>query len=174
MLFIDFSSAFNTIIPQQLIHKLVQLGLNTSLSSIRIVLLGETGVEKSACGKTILGQKEFGSEKRQTVVTTECSEAHTTVSGRSVSVVDTPGFFDTQMSPEELMTEIARSVYLSSPGPHAFLIVFRVDRFTEQEQQIPQMIEMMFVRRGMETISHCSGVMEAQVALAVEPSTRKF
>ncbi len=31
MLFIDFSSAFNTIIPQQLIQKLVQLGLNTSL-----------------------------------------------------------------------------------------------------------------------------------------------
>uniref|UniRef100_A0A9J8BX17 Reverse transcriptase domain-containing protein n=1 Tax=Cyprinus carpio carpio TaxID=630221 RepID=A0A9J8BX17_CYPCA len=31
MLFIDFSSAFNTIIPQQLIHKLVELGLNTSL-----------------------------------------------------------------------------------------------------------------------------------------------
>ncbi len=31
LLFIDFSSAFNTIIPQQLIHKLVQLGLNMSL-----------------------------------------------------------------------------------------------------------------------------------------------
>ncbi|KAL0194797.1 hypothetical protein M9458_008369, partial [Cirrhinus mrigala] len=31
MLFIDFSSAFNTIIPQQLAQKLVQLGLNTSL-----------------------------------------------------------------------------------------------------------------------------------------------
>ena len=31
MLFIDFSSAFNTIIPQQLIHKLDQLGVNTSL-----------------------------------------------------------------------------------------------------------------------------------------------
>ncbi len=31
LLVIDFSSAFNTIIPQQLIHKLVQLGLNTSL-----------------------------------------------------------------------------------------------------------------------------------------------
>ncbi|KAL0148752.1 hypothetical protein M9458_055930 [Cirrhinus mrigala] len=31
MLFIDFSSAFNTIIPQQLIHKQNLLGLNTSL-----------------------------------------------------------------------------------------------------------------------------------------------
>ncbi len=31
MLFIDISSAFNTIIPQQLTHKLAQLGLNTSL-----------------------------------------------------------------------------------------------------------------------------------------------
>jgi len=77
--------------------------------------------------------------------TSECSEKHATVSGRSVSVVDTPGFFDTKMKPEESMTEIARSVYLSSPGPHAFLIVFAVNnRFTEQEQQIPQQIEMMF------------------------------
>ncbi len=31
MLFIDFSSAFNTIIPQQLINKLNLLGLNASL-----------------------------------------------------------------------------------------------------------------------------------------------
>ncbi|KAK3564752.1 hypothetical protein QTP86_024965, partial [Hemibagrus guttatus] len=31
MLFIDFSSAFNTIIPQHLIDKLSPLGLNTSL-----------------------------------------------------------------------------------------------------------------------------------------------
>ncbi len=33
LLFIDFSSAFNTIIPQQLIHKLVQLGLQESALS---------------------------------------------------------------------------------------------------------------------------------------------
>ena len=31
MLFIDFSSAFNTIIPQQLIQKLDRLGMNTTL-----------------------------------------------------------------------------------------------------------------------------------------------
>ncbi len=41
MLFIDFSSAFNTIIPQQLINKLNLLGLNNSLCNwIRDFLTG--------------------------------------------------------------------------------------------------------------------------------------
>ncbi|XP_073703293.1 GTPase IMAP family member 8-like [Garra rufa] len=113
--------------------------------SRRIVFLGKSGLGKSAAGNIILEQEAFESSLSTNSVTSRCLERQATISGRSVSVIDTPGFFDTSLEPEELMIEIARSVYLSSPGPHAFLIFFRVnDRFTEQEQQIPQMIEMLF------------------------------
>ncbi len=44
MLFIDFSSAFNTIMPQQLINKLNLLGLNNSLNWILDFLTGRQSV----------------------------------------------------------------------------------------------------------------------------------
>uniref|UniRef100_A0A9J7XX46 AIG1-type G domain-containing protein n=1 Tax=Cyprinus carpio carpio TaxID=630221 RepID=A0A9J7XX46_CYPCA len=122
---------------------------------LNLILLGTSRAGKSASGNTILGRNAFVTNESPLSVTCQCSVNHATVSGRSVTVVDTPGFFDTPdevNTDEQVKKEIARSVYLSSPGPHAFLIVLRAnDRFTEHEQQIPQQSEIMF---GQEVLKY--------------------
>ncbi|KAK3539910.1 hypothetical protein QTP70_019555 [Hemibagrus guttatus] len=59
MLFIDFSSAFNTIIPQHLIEKLSLLGLNTSLcnwsSATSVTMKSSNHIVKFANDTTVVG-----------------------------------------------------------------------------------------------------------------------
>lgn len=50
-------------------------------------------------------------------------------------IVDTPGIFDTAISNEHTQEEIFRSVALTSPGPHAFVLVLNVARYTDEEHK---------------------------------------
>ncbi|RXN10862.1 GTPase IMAP family member 8-like protein [Labeo rohita] len=69
---------------------------------------------------------------------------------RPVSVVDTPKF--TYFNTKESLTDIGRSVSLSSPGPHAFLIVFALNmKCTGLRQLIPDYIEELF---GQEVLNY--------------------
>lgn len=78
-------------------------------------------------------------------VTKTCRRAEGDLYDRMVSVIDTPGIFDTSRTDNELKEEIGKCIALSVPGPHVFLLVLRLDsRFTDEEKSAVEWITRNF------------------------------
>ncbi|XP_066526953.1 interferon-induced very large GTPase 1-like [Hoplias malabaricus] len=124
---------------ESVMHVLLKLRRKKDL---RVVLLGNVGSGKSAAGNTLLGSSVFLSKLSASPVTLQCEAHIKTLGDRLIMVVDTPG-----LTPKVDWNTVKKCLHFSAPGPHIFLLVIPLGRFTQEEIETMEKAVKMFGKK---------------------------
>ncbi|XP_054459007.1 uncharacterized protein LOC129094773 [Anoplopoma fimbria] len=106
-------------------------GNSKELPELTVVMLGQKTFGKSATGNNLLRKEVFATCENES-----CQVVVGEAAGRTVTVIDTPGWLmDPSCCTEERDKEIVRGLSLSPSGVHAVLLVVPLDlRFREAQR----------------------------------------
>eukprot|EP00854_Cymbomonas_tetramitiformis_P010066 gene10066-11910_t len=130
---------------------------------LAVVIVGKTGNGKSATANSLLGERLFESSLGGSSVTAKCQSHEVQYEEKNITVIDTPGMFDTTRNEEEVEKEIEQCIELASAGISAILVVINpMTRFTQEEASSIMGLEKVFGKRLMDhmgiVFTHGDGV----------------
>ncbi|XP_055366823.1 GTPase IMAP family member 9-like [Betta splendens] len=109
-------------------------------TDLGIVLIGKVGAGKTAVMNSIL---RCSQKNEETTSNTKMCQ-NVCINGQNVVIVDTPGLCDAEKTDDEVIDEIRKALPLAHPGPHVFLIVLDLQRFTQECQEMVETIWKSF------------------------------
>ncbi|XP_017289116.1 GTPase IMAP family member 8 isoform X2 [Kryptolebias marmoratus] len=119
---------------------------------LRLILLGPSGGGRTSLANTLLGNNETRASMEPLSQSIRRSKV---LDGRELTIVDTPDILGSVLGNNSRAREALRSLQLTNPGPHAFLLVIRAPGSKIQfNQDITQAIRATLELFGEEVMGH--------------------
>ncbi|KAL0198971.1 hypothetical protein M9458_007511, partial [Cirrhinus mrigala] len=103
----------------------------SDVTPLRIVLLGKSISENSRVGNFILGRAAFDSEAPPGII----ERLRGRLKDKHVIIINSPQLLQTNIPDDQITQTVRECVFLSDPGPHAFIVILQYNDFTEEDMR---------------------------------------